>query len=97
MNSSGIPHPGVPPNFVIAPKSNGRIFPISMPILPDDSGPRDSMCALLDRFFEALDRQRQLLSAGDKDGADRAFHRGVDLVREMVHAIDHHPPDSTNK
>jgi hypothetical protein len=55
------------------------------------------MCALLDRFFEALDRQRQLLSAGDKDGADRAFHRGVDLVREMVHAIDHHPPDSTNK
>jgi len=46
------------------------------------------MCALLDQFFEALDRRRQLLSAGDKEGADRAFHRGVSLVREIVCAID---------
>ena len=62
-----------------------------MPTLPDDAGPRNSMCALLDKFFQALDRQRQLMSAGDEDGADRAFHRVVGLVREMVNAIDHYP------
>ena len=77
----------------------GRIAypPDPMPVAREDKDQRDAVSALLDQFFEALDHQRQLLSAGDDEGADRAFHRGVDLVREMVHAIDRHPPDPTNE
>jgi hypothetical protein len=64
-----------------------------MATAPDETDQRDSVSALLDQFFEALDHQRQLLSVGDHAGADRAFHRGVDVVRKMVCAIDSRPPD----
>ena len=53
------------------------------------------MSALLDQFFDALDAHRQLLSAGDQDGAERAFDRGVSLVRDMVHVIDSRLPDQS--